>query len=170
MSVKELTAYLPLIPGHSSVSCHCLRALFPVLWRSKVPVTSFGGFYFALFLVFDADLIFSQLPISYLHHIIRVLYYLTQPTLLSFSFNRHYSNNTWGFPGGSVLKDPPANAGDESLLPGSGKSPAGGHGNPFQYSCLGNPMDRRVWWTTVHEVANSWTWLNRLARTQPWNT
>ena len=97
---------------------------------------------------------------------IPVLHYLTQPTCLSFSFNRHYNNNTWGFPGGSVVKDPPAIAGDESLHPGSGKSP-GGHDNPFQYSCLGNPMGGRVWWTTVHGVANSWTRLNRHAHVQP---
>ena len=43
--------------------------------------------------------------------------------------------------------------GDEGLIPGSGRSPGGGNGNPLQYSCLGNPMDRGVWGTTVHGVA-----------------
>ena len=47
-----------------------------------------------------------------------------------------------GFPGGSVVKNPPANAGDRNLIPGLGRSPGGGHGNPLQYSCLGKPMDR----------------------------
>ena len=50
-----------------------------------------------------------------------------------------------GFPRGSVVKNPPANAGDTrdaGLIPGSGRSPGGGNGNPLQYSCLGNPMDR----------------------------
>ena len=50
-----------------------------------------------------------------------------------------------GFPGGSVVvkkKSPPASAGDVGLIPGSGKSPGGGNGNPLQNSCLGNPMDR----------------------------
>ena len=47
-----------------------------------------------------------------------------------------------GFPGGSVVKNLPANAGDTGSIPGSGRSPGGEHGNPLQYSCLGNPMDR----------------------------
>jgi len=50
-----------------------------------------------------------------------------------------------GFPGGSVVKNSPANAGDQGdtgLIPGLGRSPGGGHGNPFQYSCLKNPIDR----------------------------
>ena len=47
-----------------------------------------------------------------------------------------------GFPGGSVVKNPPANAGDAGLIPGLGKSPGGGSGNSLQYTCLGNPMDR----------------------------
>ena len=57
-----------------------------------------------------------------------------------------------------VVKDPPAKAGDitdaGSIL-GSGRSPGGGHGNPFQYCCLENPMDRRDWWATVHGVTQS---------------
>ena len=44
-------------------------------------------------------------------------------------------------------------AGDMGLIPGYGRSPGGGHGNPLQYSCLGNPMDRGAWWATVHGVA-----------------
>ena len=53
-----------------------------------------------------------------------------------------------GFLGGSVVKTPPANAGDAGhlgLILGSGRSPGGGHGNPLQFSCLENPMDRAVW-------------------------
>ena len=67
-------------------------------------------------------------------------------------------------PGGSqmalVVKNPPANAGDirdAGSIPGSGRSPGGGHGNPVQYSCLENPMDRGHWWATVHGVSVSWT-------------
>ena len=59
-----------------------------------------------------------------------------------------------------VAKNPPANAGDvrdKSLIPGLGRSPREGHGNPLQHSCLGNPMDRGTWWATVHRVAKSWT-------------
>ena len=50
-----------------------------------------------------------------------------------------------GFPGGSVVKNPPANVGDMGLIPGLGRSPGGGNGNPHQYSCLENPMDRGAW-------------------------
>ena len=49
---------------------------------------------------------------------------------------------SWGFPGGSVVKNLPASAGDAGLIPGSGKSPGEGNGNPLQHSCLRNPMDR----------------------------
>ena len=57
-----------------------------------------------------------------------------------------------GFLGASVVKNAPANAGDAGLIPGSGRSSGEGNGNSLQYSCLGNPMDRGVWWTTVHGV------------------
>ena len=57
-----------------------------------------------------------------------------------------------GFPGGSVVDNSPANAGDEGLSPGSGSSPEGGNGNPPQSFCLENPMDRGAWWATVHRI------------------
>ena len=57
-----------------------------------------------------------------------------------------------GFPGDSVVKNPPANTGDVSWIPGLGRSPGGGNGNPLQYSFLGNPMDRGAWQGTVHGV------------------
>ena len=66
-----------------------------------------------------------------------------------------------GFPGGSVVKNPPANArdtidkGDAGSMLGSGMSLGGGNGNLLQYSCLGNPMDRGVWRATVHGVKKS---------------
>ena len=56
------------------------------------------------------------------------------------------------FPGGSVVKNPPANAGDVGSILGSGRSPGEGNDNPLQYSCLGNPMDRGAWQATVHGV------------------
>ena len=62
-----------------------------------------------------------------------------------------------------MVKNPPANAGDTrdaGLIPGSGRFPGGGHGNPLQYSCLENPMDRRAWRATVHGVAKNWTRLS----------
>ena len=58
-----------------------------------------------------------------------------------------------GFPGGSVVKDIPTNAGDMGSIPGSGRSPGEGNGNPLQYSCLGNSVDRGTWLATAHGVA-----------------
>ena len=52
-----------------------------------------------------------------------------------------------------MIKNPPANVGDVGSIPGSGSSPAEGNGNPLQYSCLGNPMDRGSWRASVLEVA-----------------
>ena len=57
-----------------------------------------------------------------------------------------------GFPDGSVVKNPPANAGEANSIPGSGRSPEEGNGNPLQYSCLSNSMNQRAWWATVHGV------------------
>ena len=64
-----------------------------------------------------------------------------------------------GFPSGSVpkKKNSACNAGDTDLVPGLGRSHRGGHGNPIQYSCLKNPMDREAWWATVHGVAKNRT-------------
>ena len=69
----------------------------------------------------------------------------------------------WGFPGGTVAKNPPADAGDagdKGLISGSGRSPEEGTGNPLQYSHLENPMDRGAWWATVHGVSKSQTRLS----------
>ena len=57
-----------------------------------------------------------------------------------------------------VVKNLPANAGDirdAGLIPGSGRSPGGGHGSPLQYSCLENPLDRGPWWAMVHRITAS---------------
>ena len=58
-----------------------------------------------------------------------------------------------GFPGGSVVKNLPVNAGDEVSISGSGRSPGEGNGHTLQYSCLGNPMDSGAWQAAVHRVA-----------------
>ena len=65
-----------------------------------------------------------------------------------------------GFPDGSVSKESSCNAGqtgDKDLIPGSGRSPGEGNGNPPQFSCLENPMDRGAWWAAVHGVPKSRT-------------
>ena len=59
-----------------------------------------------------------------------------------------------------MVKNLPANAGDLGSIPGSGRSPGGGHGNPLQYSCLENPMDRGAWWATIDGAAKSQTRLS----------
>ena len=65
-----------------------------------------------------------------------------------------------GFPSASNSKESTSNMGDTGLIPGSGRSPGGGNGNPLQYSHLGNPMDRESWQTKVPGVTKSWTQLN----------
>ena len=66
-----------------------------------------------------------------------------------------------GFPGGTgVVKNLPANAENEGSMPGSGRSPGGGNGNPLQYSCLENPMDRGAWRAAAHGVTESRTHLS----------
>ena len=68
-----------------------------------------------------------------------------------------------GFPGGSEVKNPPDNAGDmrdTGSIPGSGRSPREGSGNPLQYSCLENPTDRGDWQATVYGIAKNQTRLS----------
>ena len=67
-----------------------------------------------------------------------------------------------------VGKNPPANAGDLGSVPGLGIPPGGGHGNPLQYPCLENPMDRGAWRATVHGVLKSQTRRNRLNSSTVW--
>ena len=67
---------------------------------------------------------------------------------------------TLGFPGGTVVKNPPANAGDTGSISGLGKLPGEGNGNRLQYSCLENPMDRGAWPATVKGGTKSWTQLS----------
>ena len=64
-----------------------------------------------------------------------------------------------GFPGGSVSKESACNVGDPGLIPGLGRSPGEGNGNPLQYSCLQNSMDREACQATVQGVAKIWTQL-----------
>ena len=83
--------------------------------------------------------------------------------LPSDSISPHHNK---GFPGGSVVKNLPARTGDSGdmgSIPGSGRSPRGGHGNPLQYSCWDNPMDRGAWWATVCGVTKNQTLLKRLS-------
>ena len=68
--------------------------------------------------------------------------------------------NPGDLPGGSDGKESAYNVGDPGAIPGSGRSPTEGNGNPLKYSCLENPMDRGTWWATIRRVAKSWTRLS----------
>ena len=72
-----------------------------------------------------------------------------------------------GLPGGTDGKEFACNAGDLNSIPGSGRSPEEWNGNPLQYSCLENSMDRGAWRATVHEVVKSWTRLSKQHTHQP---
>ena len=76
--------------------------------------------------------------------------------------------HSMGSPGGTVVKNPPASAGDTGVagsILGLGRSPGEGNGNPLQYSCLGNSMNRGAWWATVHGIANE----SNTAEQQAWH-
>ena len=77
---------------------------------------------------------------------------ITAHHCLSYLFNAR--------PGGSEGKASACDAGDPGSIPGSGRSPGEGNGNPLQYSCLENPMDKGAWWATIHRVAKSRTLLS----------
>ena len=85
---------------------------------------------------------------------------------LTFSFFHWWSLLNGDFPGGTCGKEPSVSAGDVrdvGLFPGLGRSRGEGHGNPLQYSCLENPMDRGAWLAMVHRVAKSWILLRLLS-------
>ena len=84
----------------------------------------------------------------------------------SFTFKSVYLQEIEGFPGGSVGKESTCSVGDTAdacSIPGLGRSPGGGCGNPLKYSCLENPMDRGAWWATVHGVTKRRTGLKQLS-------
>ena len=84
-----------------------------------------------------------------------VLSYLVCSVILGRLGHNSYGYKSWGFPGGSAVKNTTANAGDTGdlgLIPGPGRSPGEGNGNSLQYSGLGIPTDRGSWWAIVHGV------------------
>ena len=94
------------------------------------------------------------------HVVLCALYYNASHHYFGNRPNIYYNKS---FPGGSVVKNLPANAGDRDLgsIPGSGRSPGGEHGNPLQSACRENPLDREAWQAIVHGVAKSRTQLKR---------
>ena len=87
------------------------------------------------------------------------MYYFSNIVFFSFTFMLYYKT-FGGFPGDAVVKNPPANAEDVGLFPRLGRAPGEGNGNPLQYSCLENPMDRGAWQPKAQGVAKSRTQLS----------
>ena len=77
-----------------------------------------------------------------------------------FQLRIYFKFSLESFPCNSVSKESACNAGDPGSIPGLGRSPGEGNGNPVQYPCLKNLMDRGAWWATVHGVAKSWARLS----------
>ena len=83
-----------------------------------------------------------------------------QPTCMAIINKGCYNQSHLDFPSSSAVKNPPAMQepkGDAGLIPRLGRPPGGEHGNPLQYTCLENSMDRRAWRAIVHGVTKSWT-------------
>ena len=121
------------------------------LWRKASSLLA-NTLFFSLILSIPLELFLIQIMIVFLScATITVL--CIPPYWCIYSFLQCFLNIYHilrGFPGGSVVKNPPVHAGDVGSIPGSGRSLGGGNGNPLQYSCLENPMDRGDWWDTVH--------------------
>ena len=81
----------------------------------------------------------------------------SQQSVRKLKLYKHRALQTLGFPHSSVSKESACSAGDPGSIPGLGRSPREGNGNPLQYSCLENSMDRGAWWATAHGVAKSRT-------------
>ena len=105
--------------------------------------------------LWENDLV--SLRLSFLIPKMRIIRLLASKNILSIKWNNRHKN----FPGGSEVKLSAWNAGDLGSIPGSGRSPGEGNGNPLQY-CLENPMDGGAWWATVHRVTKSRTRLSDL--------
>ena len=83
------------------------------------------------------------------------IFHLSITTSTLFPSICHVVMGPAGFPGGSISKESACNEGELGSIPGLGRLPGGGHGNPLQYSCLGNLMDRGAFWAAVHGVTES---------------
>ena len=121
--------------------CHCSVKLSLKLFCAEKVLSKMAGLFFVISITLDQPLPSPANTVS--------------ECCLTMLFTSQVVLSSEGFPGESVIKKPPANSGDTSSIPGLGRSPGEGNGNPFQNSCLGNPMDRRAWWAVVHGVTQS---------------
>ena len=125
-------------------------------------VTVMVSLWWRLYIMGSWCLILSQLCIQW-HYTSSLL-----PTMVEYLCLGNWQITTnqglWqGLPWWLSGKEFTSSTGATGSIPGSGRSPGGGHGNPLQYSCLENPLDRGAWWETVHRVAKSQTRLKRLS-------
>ena len=171
--VNQLIVYIPSHPhptplGHHRagswapcaiqqvrISClemheiHSQDLLKAIYWKSNISPQYIPHF----------SILLPEVPISFRLFLLKCLYLNKLPHICTVVKRL----KVWalkGFPRGSVVKSPPAVQADSRSIPGSGRSPREGNGNPLQYSCLGNPMDRGAWWAIVHGVTMSQTWLS----------
>ena len=104
--------------------------------------------------------LFKNFPVCCDTHTLSLNFKLCFSFLEVFNIIIFFRKLYWGFPDGSLVKNLSANKGDMGSVCGWGRSPGGGNGNRFQYSCLGNPLDRGAWRATVHVVIKLQTWLS----------
>ena len=95
--------------------------------------------------------------------VVNLVFISSQKWLNFDSFLKCSAASTWASQVALVVKNSPAKVGDVGLIRVSGRSPGGGHGNPFQYSHLENPTEREAWQVTAHRVTKSWTRLKQLS-------
>ena len=95
--------------------------------------------------------------------VVNLVFISSQKWLNFDSFLKCSAASTWASQVALVVKNSPAKVGDVGLIRVSGRSPGGGHGNPFQYSHLENPTEREAWQVTAHRVTKSWTRLTQLS-------
>ena len=164
-SLKSLLWYVPQSSGASILS-FLIMSLFRVHTGGRSGEGKAGGSCSSWLL--DGGILFlSWLPsgltfrASVCEGLIAVtscLYWKDQATF----FFLHWQYQVWGGGASQVIpgKGSPASAENAGSIPGSGRSPGEGNGNPLQHSCLGNPMDREDWWATVHGITKSWTRLS----------
>ena len=145
-----LTSIVPSIRVFSSESVLCI--MWPKYWSFSFSISSSNEYSQLISFRIDwFDLVAIQGTFQHLfqHH-------SSKASIFQHSaFFMVQLSHPLGFPGGSEVKASASNAGDPGLIPGSGRSPGEGNGNPLQYSCLENPMDRGAWQATVHGVTKS---------------
>ena len=140
-----------------------LISIFHLPWASFYSTDTWNLLYFRTWVFCSISL--NSVPLSPHSLSPKPSLFLKCSSELDLCMTHHLTCYIWltGFPGGAVVKKLLANvkgSGDVGSVPRLGRSCGIGNGNPLQYSCRENPMDRGACWATVHGVASSWTWLN----------